>query len=134
MRGRLFVALVPALLCLNVKAQEKKEIPEKVSGFPAKVTAKIESQANNVEEKLTRSTAKYLTRLQKQEEKIVKKLARKDSSAAAQLLESSRSKYAQLKDNLQNNKLVNGVAANYIPRLDTLTTSFAFLQQYTGGS
>jgi hypothetical protein len=128
MMSRPFVVLVAAMLCLNGYAQERKQADTFVD-FPGRVMGRIESQARGIDQKLTRQTEKYLDRLQRQEEKIFRKLVSKDSTAN-KLLEDSRNKYATLKNKLaeKKDKLSNSVAGKYIPRLDTLTTSFKFLQ------
>jgi len=70
-----------------------------------------------------------LSKLQKVEEKLyTKMLAGKDSLITKSKLTEVKSKYDELKNNLQNPAIISK-ATLYIPRLDSLTTSLKFLDE-----
>jgi len=84
----------------------------------------VAAKAKSIEEKLDKKSQKALDQYKKQEAKILKKLSRLDSSAAKQLLETSRARFQQLEEKLKN----PGKLSQYIPGLDSLSTSLDFLQ------
>ena len=64
--------------------------------------------------------------MQKQEAKLQKKLAKIDSLASHNIFSNSVEKYNQLKEKIKS----TGKLSQYIPKLDTLATSFKFLDQH----
>ena len=62
--------------------------------------------------------------LQKQEARIKRKLIKIDSVAAMKIFADAENKYKSLKQ-----KIGNSPVGHYIPKLDTLVTSFKFLEQ-----
>jgi hypothetical protein len=91
------------------------------SGYLDKVSAKAEQ----LEQKLDKKSTKTLQQFQKQEARIKRKLARLDSLKARQIFGDAEARYIQLEQKLQN----TGSLKQYIPSLDTLSTSLQFLQQ-----
>lgn len=85
----------------------------------------IEKRTDELTKKVDQKTARYLSKFKKREEKLLRKLARKDSTKAAQLLMTSKQKYQQLEKTLKGEKRLQ----EYIPSLDTLTSSLKFLSQ-----
>jgi biopolymer transport protein ExbD len=94
--------------------------------LPSAYLSTVENKVSSLTGKLDQKTAKYLQAFQKREAKLLRKLARKDSTKAAQLLATSKAKYQQLEQALKGEKALQ----EYIPSLDTLTTSLKFLTQH----
>jgi hypothetical protein len=89
---------------------------------------KIENTVAKLESSIEKKTLKLLNRLQKQENKLQKKLALKDSSAAANLFSSSAQQYKKLADQIKDPACIKPLK-EYLPGLDSLKTSVAFLQK-----
>jgi hypothetical protein len=83
-----------------------------------------ETKAGDLEEKLAKRSGKALAQLQKQEQKIQRKLARIDSLKANKLLGDAKQQYGQLEQRLKKASSLQ----QYIPSLDTLSTSLKFFQ------
>jgi hypothetical protein len=78
---------------------------------------------------LVAKSMKMLDKLQQQEEKIYRKLLSTiDSLQAKAALTDIKSKYKTLQNKLKN-PVLSGTARQYIPHLDSLTTSLNFLDQ-----
>jgi hypothetical protein len=84
----------------------------------------VETKAGDLEEKLAKRSGKALAQLQKQEQKIQRKLARIDSLKANKLLGDAKQHYGQLEQRLKK----AGSLQQYIPSIDTLSTSLKFFQ------
>ena len=96
---------------------------------PQKYAISVGEKAKKLEDKLVNKSMKVLSSMQKQEEKIYKKLlSTKDSLIARSKLAELNGKYSALKDKLKNPPLISK-AQQYIPRLDSLSTSLKFLDQ-----
>ncbi len=96
---------------------------------PQKFAASISKKADKLEDKLVQKSMKVLSSMQKQEEKIYKKLLNsKDSLVAKVKLAELKGNYFTLKNKLKN-PVIAGKAKQYIPKLDSLTTSLKFLDQ-----
>jgi hypothetical protein len=94
---------------------------------PQKLAASISQKAEKMEEALVKKSLKTLSSMQKQEEKIYKKLLKgKDSLQAKASLTGIKEKYKGLQDKLKNPAIVSK-AKQYIPKLDSLTTSLKLL-------
>lgn len=93
--------------------------------LPSNYLTKITEKINELESKLDNKTDKALEAFEKQEEKIRRKLSKIDSLKAKELFSSTREKYNALKQKLEIPQKFRG----YIPYLDTLKTSFKFLEQ-----
>ncbi len=129
----LLLILLPAIMVLTVTAAhgQRDSSLQKASlfikGVPARLLKGTEAKYRNLNDKLSRSNERYLAHMQKQEEKLARKLARKDSSAAKELLASSRKKYEQLRQQLSH---PGGTAlTQYVPGLDSVQTFFKFLDK-----
>jgi hypothetical protein len=86
---------------------------------------KVSAKTEQLDHKLDKKSAKTLQQFQKQEAKIKRKLAKLDSLKARQVFGDAEARYIQLEPKLQS----AGSLKQYIPSLDTLSTSLKFLQQ-----
>ena len=116
-----FLILIIALSSAVVlKAQDTALHP-----LPSKYLSQLSSRTEGLTQKLDKKSENAIGQLQKQEEKIRRKLSRLDSSKAKELFNDAEEKYENLKTKLENPSALKG----YIPYLDTLKTSFKFLEQ-----
>lgn len=83
------------------------------------------SKAGKLEDRLDKHTAKALQQWQKQEARIKRKLAKTDSAKAVAVFGNAKQQYEQLEQKLQSKASLQ----QYIPSLDTLSSSLKFLQQ-----
>jgi hypothetical protein len=90
-----------------------------------KTYRQISSDAKNLQEKLAKKEEKTLSSFEKQESRIRKKLARIDSLAAKNIFSDADERYKALQDRIKN----PGKITQYIPHLDSLSTSLKFLGQ-----
>jgi hypothetical protein len=118
---RIFLLVSLWLSALVLKAQDIAKIIQPV---PEQYIKVVSQKVERIEEKLDKKSQKALDQYKKQEAKIIKKLFRLDSSAAKQLLETSRARFQQLEEKLKN----PGKLSQYIPGFDSLSTSLNFLQ------
>jgi hypothetical protein len=92
----------------------------------------IAKKTQNLERKLLEKSIKTLDKLQQQEKKIYRKLLlTSDSLVAKQKIKELDKKYAELKNNLK--RPVMGQAKQYIPQLDSLSSSLKFLSENNVG-
>ncbi|MBS1653496.1 MAG: hypothetical protein JSU05_01525 [Bacteroidetes bacterium] len=101
-------------------------LPVLSQGYYKAVSSRISSLNN----KIDKTTDKAVQQLSKREKKIRRKLMKIDSVKAKQIFGDANHRYEQLKEKLQH----PGKFTRYIPYLDTLSTSFKFLQQNTGAA
>jgi hypothetical protein len=85
----------------------------------------ISRQANALEKTLDKRTAKALENMRRYEQRIIKKLSITDSVKANQIASELEERYSTLAKQLQ---LKAENVKNYIPALDSLGTSIAFLK------
>jgi hypothetical protein len=85
----------------------------------------IDNKASTLEKKLDRQSEKIIAQFLKQENKLRRKLARKDSTAAIAMLGNTKERYNKLRQKLGSTEKIK----QYIPSLDSLSTSLKFLQQ-----
>src|SRR5437773_2659496 len=86
---------------------------------------KISSKANQLEQKLDRKSEKVLQSMQKQEARLKHRLTKIDSLAANNIFSDEKEKYSQLEQKLES----PGKLTQYIPHLDSISTSLNFLTQ-----
>ncbi|MBL7744953.1 MAG: hypothetical protein JNN00_15880 [Chitinophagaceae bacterium] len=97
--------------------------------IPADYPAKISTHAVWFEKKLNKSSEKALQQMMRLEEKMKRRLAKTDSLKTKELFGNVKEKYKEFEQRLQS-----GLSGKqYIPSLDTLSTSLRFLQQTPGG-
>lgn len=100
---------------------------------PQKWAASIEKKSEKLAEKIIAKSQKTLSRLQRQEEKIYKKkLKGKDSLQAKAELAAIKEKYRAPGEKIKNPVLASTVK-QYIPKLDSLSTSLKFLDANGAG-
>ncbi|OQP67840.1 hypothetical protein [Niastella populi] len=131
MQPKLFLlSLVILCLGLTARAQETPSAVDKVIDFPTSFFNKVQHKYTGLEDRLTRQTEKYLKRLAKRERRLKRKLAKVDSTAAQQLFKDSDQQYENLIASIRSDSLVaqKGRGA-YIPMMDSVKTSLAFLKQ-----
>jgi hypothetical protein len=115
---RPLLTLALALSVLVAKAQDS------LPNLPADYIEKVTAKAGAFEQKLDKKTDKVLDQMMKQEEKMKNKLAKIDSSKAQEVFGDVQQKYRDIKE-----RLTKLPGKQYIPSLDTLSTSLKFLQQ-----
>lgn len=92
--------------------------------IPSKYFESISKNAGSLQENLDKKSKKELGRYKKFEERLVSKLAKVDSIKAKNILSDGESKYNQLQEKLKASKSLS----QYIPKLDSLSTSLKFLR------
>lgn len=96
---------------------------------PQKYINTVADKAQKLEDKLVEKSIRTLNKMQAQEEKIYRKLLRsKDSIQAKLQLSGLKEKYSNLRGKLTQPAILSK-AKQYIPNLDSLTTSLKFLDQ-----
>lgn len=102
-------------------------------------TNSINKKAQSVADKLEKTNTKALIDLQQQEQKLQKKLAKVDSNLAKQLFEPAKQQFANLNNTVTKqkgklDKVQNMAGGNkeYLPLLDTFSTSLKFLDGKLG--
>jgi hypothetical protein len=114
-------------------AQNDSSITKTASIFDRvndKMLKSIKKKYRSLESQVASCSEQSLKRLQKQEQKLRRKIASKDSVAAKQVFANAKEQYAGLLQKAQNpagnlNKSLN----NYLPGLDSLQTTFNFLDK-----
>ncbi|OQP63459.1 hypothetical protein A3860_24255 [Niastella vici] len=111
-------------------AQDKKPSVDSIIDIPSSYFSKIESKYDGLEDRVTKQTEKYLHRLFNREKRLQRKLAKIDSTGAKQLFANSEKQYKQLIDKMKSTgDKASGTSGAYIPMLDSVKTSLAFLDQ-----
>ena len=126
---RLTILTVFLLSAIGLYAQHEPPLQEDSiitnhQQLPSKYLSVVSSKAASLESKLDKKSERALAQVQKQEIKMKSKLQKIDSIAANNIFADADKKYKELEHRLQNNPL-----KQYIPRLDTFSTSLKFLQQ-----
>lgn len=124
MRKQLLKTFILFFLSIQLHAQSSQPDPDSILKIPSDYLDKVSSTANQLEQKLEQKTDKALEALIKQEAKMKKKLEKIDSLKAKEVFGNAEQKYQELKQ-----RLTKITGKQYIPSLDTLTTSLKFLQQ-----
>ncbi|MBY0477756.1 MAG: hypothetical protein K2Q24_08910 [Chitinophagaceae bacterium] len=91
----------------------------------------VEKKVSQTDEHISNLTEKTIRKLEKQEQKLYKKLYKIDSIAANNIFSKSVNHYQQVQENVKGNvqKVGKAFSGDYIPYLDTLTNSVAFLKE-----
>lgn len=114
-------------VCLGYSQSTTDSILQKID--PQRLATSVSKKAAQLEQKLEQKSLKVLNSLQKKEEKLFKKmLSGKDSLFAKAKLDEVKSKYASLKTKLKSPAIASK-AKQYIPNLDSLSTSLKFLDE-----
>jgi len=114
--------LLIGILCAFVEARAQGDtLSQPIS---SKYLDQVNAKASGLEQKLDQQSEKILSKFFKAEQKLQRKLARKDSTKAQQVFGSAQQQYAQLQERLSKTDKLK----QYIPSLDTLSSSLKFLQ------
>jgi hypothetical protein len=119
------------LICQTARAQQSDDALGKVLNFPSRYINNVQQKYAYLDEQLTKQTEKYLHRLAKQEKKLKRRLSKVDSATAQQLFANSDQQYDRLINSIKNKTSGNikGAAGEYLPYVDSISTSLSFLQQ-----
>jgi hypothetical protein len=111
-------------------AQDSTALPTNAKVLSAKQLTAINDKAISYNNKIDKQTEKYLRKIQKQEAKLKNKLMKVDSTAAKQLFDESQAYYTNLQNKLKDktNKIKTARVTQYLPGLDSMTTSLQFLK------
>lgn len=113
-----------SVLAINTFSQENTgQIPPE--HIPIKYLEVVYKKADGVTQKLDKKSEKALEKFRKQEAKLIKKLSKIDSLAANNILITSAERLKHLENKLRS----SSIFTQYIPSLDTLSTSLKFLNQ-----
>ncbi|HKO80683.1 MAG TPA: hypothetical protein VJU78_09815 [Chitinophagaceae bacterium] len=120
-----FLLILGITLATCIRGQDdvlpNDSLPVSVSvGYINKVSAK----ADKLNTKLDRRTTKALQRWQKQEDRIKRKFAKTDSVKATAVFGNAKQQYDRLEQKLQKTS-----PRQYLPIMDTFSSSLNFLQQ-----
>jgi len=96
--------------------------------IPSQYFNSVSKKAVTINESIDKKTQKVLDQMQKHELKLHRKLSKIDSLAAHNIFLNSEEKFNQLQEKLKNQ---SKNLTQYIPKLDTIATSFKFLEQHT---
>ena len=117
------------LSCKVSRAQDKESVADKIINFPTTFFNKVQNKFSNLEDRLTKQTEKYLQRLKKKEKKMKRKLAKVDSAKAEQTFGDVDAQYDKMIAAVQSDSLPVKRGGAYIPMVDSVKTSLAFLGQ-----
>jgi len=119
--------LIAVLICFKCLPGISQEVADTIAApkISPKYFDAVNKKAENLTQGLDKKSKKVLARMQKQEARLQKKLVKIDSIAANNIFSNTAEKYNQLQEKLKN----TGKLSQYIPKLDTLTTSLKFLEQ-----
>ena len=121
-------------LCLFVsvcKGQAVDSVFDKGMHFPGKLLQKIQSRTATLNERLVQQTDNYLSSASRREERLRKKISAVDSAGAANLFANSSQQYAALSQKIKadTGNSRSSQSGEYLPNLDSLRVSLAFLQK-----
>jgi hypothetical protein len=102
---------------------------DRILSIHARFIKSVDKKASRIENHLISTNERALKQLSKQESRLQKKLRKKDAVLAKQLFEHATVQYQSLQSDIANkaNKFTGRV--EYIPFLDTITTSIRFLEK-----
>ena len=123
---RLLNVICFCFLIQNLSAQDSTA-QSNISQIPSKYFETVSKKANDLEKALDKKSQNVLGQLQKTEMRLRRKLAKIDSLAASNIFSNSAEKYNELQQKLKNKA---GQLSQYIPKLDSLSTSIKFLEQH----
>ena len=97
--------------------------------FPVSYFDKTAKTTHSISNRIEKKSQKLLRKLKKQDEKIARKLKRIDSAGAEAIFADANDKYQQLSEKLMspNTTLTNKTSGEYLPFMDSLKGSLAFL-------
>lgn len=130
----LYAAIIAILLLCSLSsriyAQESNAL-DKVMGFSNRLLQHSQSKIARLNATIDRQSGTYLQQLNDSEIRIKKKLAVTDSAGAARLFGNEQSPYdSLLKEVKTPDTALSAAPSLYLPYLDSLKGSLAFLQQH----
>lgn len=129
MRLNPIVMLMACLLIAHMSsAQDSVCLTDKVLSFPSRFLDKVNKKTSSLETAIISKSERYLKKAFKEEKRLMKKLTRKDSALANQLYKDAQSKYSTFQSQLKQKDILLSRQKEYIPFLDTLTTSLHCLK------
>ncbi|TXJ23471.1 MAG: hypothetical protein E6Q24_18110 [Chitinophagaceae bacterium] len=126
------IYLITVCLCACLVTQGYAQDSTLMKKTAAKYAASVSSKAGDLEKKINKQSLRVLKKMQKLEAKLQGKLARVDSAESKRLFANSSEKYDAWKEKLtQPTAIVSPQAGRYIAYMDTLKTSFSFLNHHS---
>jgi hypothetical protein len=125
------IAMLIACLFFSVllPAQDSINLADKILSFPTRFLDKVSKITSHLEDNIFNKSGQTLKQLSKQERRLQKKVYRKDSLLAKQLFQDTQQQYQSLQSKLKDKTGKITGRLEYIPLLDTLTTSIHFLEK-----
>ena len=104
-----------------------------LQNLPSKYFSKIQNKISFLNEQMTKKSLKYLAKFEKQQKRLQEKLLKLHPELATSFLSNGKEKYDQLRKQLtaKANLINKVVGGQYIPYLDSLSTSLSFLKQFS---
>ncbi|MBL7699869.1 MAG: hypothetical protein JNK79_17005 [Chitinophagaceae bacterium] len=126
--SRLVLMILPALCCVHLIAIAQDTPTVHHSAISSRYFEQVSAKTESLQEKLDNKTARVLLRFRKQQNRLKKKLYKIDSLAAKSIFGAAEDKFRNFENNLEQPQ----TPGQYIPFLDTLKTSFKFLNANKG--
>jgi hypothetical protein len=124
--------VVMLLACiLNIEragAQDNGGRTDQYISLPGRFLERVNEKASRLEDNILNKTNKALIQFSKEEARLKKKVSRKDPARASQLFQDATLQYSNLQQKMMS-KACCTKGKEYIPFLDTLTTSLHFLER-----
>jgi hypothetical protein len=126
------IVMLLAYILINepASAQDSVSIDEPNKSLPVRYLKQVNDKASRLESNILKQTDKALTQLSKEEARLRKKVCRKNAALANQLFQNTALQYNKLQQKIVNEKSLTK-NKEYIPLLDTITTSLHFLEKNT---
>jgi len=125
--------IVMLIACLFISAllsaQDSIGFVDKTLSFPTRFVDNINKKTSRLENNLLNKSEHTLRDLSKQERRLQRKVYKKDSLLAKQLFQNAEKQYQSLQSQLKDKTAKITGRLEYIPLLDTLTTSLHFLEK-----
>lgn len=123
--------LIACIFIIEIlSAQDSVNRPGTFLLFPTRFLERVDKKSSLIEEKILAKSERVLHQLAKEEKRLRRKVMRKNSVLARQLKD-AEGQYKSLQSKLTGKANTIGVDKEYIPWMDTLTTSLRFLQKST---
>jgi len=125
--------IVMLMACLFISAllsaQDSIAFVDKALSFPTRFVDNINKKTSRLNDNLFNKSEQVLKNISKQERRLQKKVYKKDSLLAKQLFQDAKKQYQSLQSELKDKTAKITGRLEYIPLLDTLTTSLHFLEK-----
>jgi hypothetical protein len=123
------VTILVFLLFDKGYGQESQDGSESLQDLKSSTLSKYLSattvKAGKIEDEMDRKTMKAFNEWQKMESKIQQRLSKLDSSKAREIISNSKERFSELQEKLKKTNSLN----QYIPSLDSISTSLNFLNE-----